>query len=128
MGERAVSIPRNLYEFLHAVTSGCEDVTKKESERFNELTEEAQEIILTTGMRLKTRIQSIEKAQQEYFKLEQEFLGSLLDYAEDPTDDFETGYAKARRSEEIERLYEGAAIRYNFELRDSARCSIARGY
>ncbi len=134
MGERAVSIPRNLSDFLHAVgvqiyadpygvTSQDNDVTKKESDRFNELTEEAKEIILTTGMRLKTRIQSLEQAQNDYFKTEVEFLGSLLDFAEDPSDDFETGYSKARRSEDVEERYAAAAVRYNFELRDAAKGS-----
>ncbi len=121
MGELAVMIPRSLYEFLHAVTPRVYDVTKKESDRFNELTEEAQEIILTTGMRLKTRILSLEKAQLDYFKSEQEFLGSLLDYSEDANDDFETGYLKARRSDEIEETYAAASVRYNFELRDAAK-------
>ncbi len=124
MGECAVMLPRNLSEFLHAVTSFDSDVTKKESERFNELTEEAQEIILTTGMRLRTRIESLDKAQRDHSRFEQEFFGSILENAEDPDDDFETGYAKKMRSQYIEKEYNGACIRLNFELRDSAKCSI----
>ncbi len=115
---------------LLALTSGENKVTKGEQVRFDELTDEARAIVQVASMRLNTRIISLDKAQREYAKAEDDWLESIVIHQEDDLDDFETGYWKANASRAINATHNEKSMRLNWEMRDAAKISItpARNY
>ena len=112
------------HRFFGLLTSIASYVTPNEEERFTELTDEAREIVRKANMQLTTRIASLQKAQVDYAASFEAFHNSVVDNAEDPLDDFETGYAKARRSDFIEARFDEAEHRLNWEIRDSIKAGI----
>jgi uncharacterized protein (DUF2344 family) len=106
------------------------DLSAKEVEKFNELSASAREIVETATMRIGVRIESLDQAQKWYTQTRQLFLDAIVSLTDDPHDDFETAFQKARKLDAIETDFESASNRLNFELREAQKMGIAptRGY